>query len=205
MICAFTYALLSYGKTLYAEIPEGHPNYKDRDKCIIQILKNLYGTKEGPMLWYQEIKKTLINKFKLFQILGTNSEINKFITKLGQIFEITHTKINTKCDFLGIDISKDNNNNFVLEQHTFITKLFHKYTFIQEFKEKDTPLPVDIHRKEFKRSNDTWYRELYKNYANIVGSMLYLRFTRPELLHAMQMFSTHTHNINKIYYRLSRF
>ena len=53
-------------RKLYAEMPDA---LKCREGEILEVLLALYGLKESPLLWYEELKKTLI-RFGLKNVPG---------------------------------------------------------------------------------------------------------------------------------------
>ena len=58
---AFLYADLPDNLTLLAQIPAGHPQHSLRETHCLQIKKNIYGLKEGPLLWWQYLKRNLLD------------------------------------------------------------------------------------------------------------------------------------------------
>ena len=64
---AFLYAELPTDVTIFARIPEGHPDYALRSTHVLRIKKNLYGLKEAPKLWWFYLRDTLVNRLHLTQ------------------------------------------------------------------------------------------------------------------------------------------
>ena len=205
--CAFPYANLPDGTQLFSEIPEGHPNWNLRKTHVLQILKNIYGTKEGPILWFKHIKKILTEVFGLKQsvfdecmffsddlivlvyvddllIFSRRTYIIAFRDVLKNYFELTYTEINGNFDFLGVNISKRQDGSIILTQVEYIEKFLEKFKQYVE-QSYDTPLPFNFKQKKENEVN----KSIVENFPfrEILGSIMYLRLTRPDLLFAIHL------------------
>ena len=65
---AFLYADLLDDVTLQANVLEGHPQFEKRTSHCLKIQKNIYGLKEGPLLWWKYLK-TILSSFGLKQAI----------------------------------------------------------------------------------------------------------------------------------------
>ena len=60
VVGAFLYANLPKGTVLFAELPDGHPDVKNRVAHDLRIEKSLYGLKEAPSLWFNHLRSNLL-------------------------------------------------------------------------------------------------------------------------------------------------
>ena len=67
MTSAFLYADLPDDVTLFAAIPDGHPDSKLQSTHVLRIKKNIHGLKEAPLLWWKHLKQILIDVLKVKQ------------------------------------------------------------------------------------------------------------------------------------------
>ena len=204
--CAFLYANLPFNAKLYAQIPAGYPGNIDKTIYILEILKNLYGTKEGPAIWFNWIKKLMLQMgfkqssfdcclfykngiFVLIYVddiltLGKQTEIISFREEMQLHVEITYSKIAKPADFLGITIKRSSTGEFSITQKDYIANILYKYRNFPK-SDKLTPIPIKF---------TTYFETTSKMdekfpYKQIVGSIMYLRFTRIDILYALHKLS----------------
>ena len=162
---AFLYADLPSGVKIFSAIPEGHPQWDNRKSKVLAIEKNLYGLKEGPLLWWRHVEKFIKEKLLLKQspydeccfsgknsilliyvddilLLGPREIINKHQQTFAKRFKVTSTETNMRTDFLGCEIYKDDDGRFRLSQVTYLKKVLKKWD--TGLKNKSTPLPTDF-------------------------------------------------------------
>lgn len=158
---------------LYTTIPLGHPQYSQHRTHILKVNKNLYGTRECPMLWFNALSRNLFRNFRLntskydpcifynkdlmvltyvdkFLVLGFSETIKSFVSKLSKSYEITSTGLNKDCDFLGLQIQRIPRHPFLLQHRPYVKNLFQRFGRLTEVATRRTPLPVDIARATFK-------------------------------------------------------
>ena len=164
---AFLYAELPTGVKLYAEIPEGHPDFEERRGKVLQVMKNLYGLKEAPLLWWRHFQSAILKSTKVLRALGKQ-------------FKMTRTDLDTECDFLGALLKKDEDGNFVLSQRPYIAKMLQKYC--PAVPVRQTPLPLDY---DLSHRRDQSEKMEVKPYQTMLGSLSFLRLTRVDCVHAL--------------------
>ena len=141
VICAFPYADLPNQIRLYCEIPEGHVDYQKRSDFVLEFRKNIYGTREGPMVWFTFFKQLLMDKYSFQQCkfdecvfykrnfivlcyvddilaFGHKEELLSFMKDLQTHLALKTSEVNASIDFLGITITRQGS-NITLAQHTY--------------------------------------------------------------------------------------
>lgn len=204
-------AALSDTTRPYTAIPEGHTHYSKRATMVLRIHKNSYRSREEPMLWFLIISKNLRATYNFrqslhdrslffddkmivltyvddFLVLGEKKQLHGFVKKKKKNYEITSTAIDGDYDFLGLLLGGQHTNAFTLHRQPFIKWWCTKSPWLTKIMHIPNPFPTDISRPTFSRKSLPM-DVIRKNYSAVLGSMLYLRFTKPELLHAMQLLS----------------
>lgn len=164
---AFLYANLPQNTHLFAEIPQGHPAYDQRETTVLQVKRALYGLRESPLLWYNHLinfmrselrfQQSIYDECFLFKgnsdllvlvyvddilILGTTNEVQQATRAIGKRFEITKSELNCEVDFLGCAISRSPNGEYKLSQVKYAQGIVD--TFARNLPTKLTPLPATI-------------------------------------------------------------
>lgn len=203
---AFLCADLPDNASLYAAIPEGHPDHEKRDTHVLHITKNMYGLKEAPRFWWNHFCKTLTTTLNLKQshhepclffsrhllllvyvddilLLGKDDILKQTYHQLKKKFQLTRTAINEEVDFLGCNISKDTKGRCTLSESSYIQKI----TKELNVKPKQTPLPADLDLSS--KENNRPYKDKEFLYRHLLGKLGYLRYSRPDLLNCIQQLS----------------
>ena len=189
------------------EIPEGFPSAED-DTKVCQIKRALYGLKQSPKVWYDRINswlqeqgfirsecnsnmyltnrngKTTILLLYVDDLIITGNDtenIKNLKSKLHEDFEMTD--LGAASHYLGIEIHRQENGIFI-HQQGYIQKLLQKFNLE---KCNSVKLPIDpstILQKEMgtRKTDPAIYRSL-------VGSLLYLTHTRPDISYAVSYVS----------------
>lgn len=185
---------------------------KDRPHHVCRLRKALYGLKQAPRAWYEELKHTLIasgfrnslvdtSLFTLRQgqhivyilvyvddIVVTGSSlqlVDKIIQNLATRFALKD--LGQLSYFLGIEAQRTPA-GLHLMQNKYILDLLAK-TKMQDAKHVSTPMAT--HQKltlsiGTPLANPTDYRQ-------VVGSLQYLSFTRPDIAYAVKKLSQFMH------------
>ncbi|RDX63927.1 hypothetical protein CR513_57581, partial [Mucuna pruriens] len=184
---------------IYVEQPEGFA-VKGQEDDVYLLKKALYGLKQAPRAWYNRIDEYLmkfgfkrsLNEATLYikgdeinfvvvsiyaddlLVTGSNEElVRKFKEDMKQIFWMTD--LGEMTYFLGIEINQKNGEKYVKE----ILKKFR----MDECKSVDTPMcqKEKLSKKnEAEPVDETFYRSL-------VGCLMYLTTTRPDILHSISL------------------
>jgi len=185
---------------VYVKQPLGFQDLKYPDH-VYKLKKSLYGLKQAPRAWYDRLSSVLIeNNFKrgqvdttLFRrtlekdilvvqiyvddiIFGsTNASLCKEFSKLMQD-EFEMSIMGELKFFLGIQINQCKNGLYV-HQTKYTKELLKKFK-LEECKEMNTPMhPTCTLSKE-----DTGTKVDQKLYRDMIGSLLYLTASRPDIL-----------------------
>ncbi|WVZ11324.1 hypothetical protein V8G54_015854 [Vigna mungo] len=205
---AFLNGLLE--EEIYVEQPEGF-TVKGQEDDVYLLKKALYGLKQAPRAWYNRIDEYLmklgfkrsLNEATLFikgdeihsifislyvddlLVTGSNEElVKKFKEDMKQIFEMTD--LGEMAYFLGMEINQKNGEVFIY-QKKYIKELLKKFK-MDECKSVDTPMcqKEKLSKKdEVEPVDQTFYRSL-------VGCLMYLTTTRPDILHYVSLLSRFT-------------
>jgi len=195
--------LLSYGvisEEVFVKQPPGFEDLKHPD-YVYKLKKSLYGLKQAPRSWYDRLSNFLLkNDFKrgqvdttLFKktlekdiiivqidvddiIFGsTNASLCKEFSKLMQE-EFEMSMMGELKFFLGIQINQCKDGVYV-HQSKYTKELLKKFK-LEECKEMNTPMhPTCTLRKE-----DQGSKVNQKLYRGMIGSLLYLTASRPDIL-----------------------
>lgn len=183
----------------YVEQPKGfedlnHPEY------VYKLRKALYGLKQAPRAWYDRLTSYLIDNgytrgsvdktlFTFEQaehilvvqiyvddiIFGSTSEllVSGFVKIMTQEFEMS--LVGELKYFLGLQITQSDAEIFI-SQSTYAKQLLKKFQ-MDKCKEAKTPMSTSI-----KLSKDETGKDVsVKQYRGMIGSLLYLTASRPDL------------------------
>jgi len=204
------------------EIPDGFPGCDDSSK-VCKINRALYGLKQSPKAWYDRISKWL-QEHGLTQsksdcnlyfcrrngkltilllyvddliITGDDQEtISKLKTTLQQEFEMTD--LGDANSYLGVDIHRQPTGIFI-NQKGYITKLLEKFN-LQNCNPTNIPIDPKIHlQKEMGTGQAD--PELYRS---LVGSLIYLTHTRPDLSYAVSCVSRYMQAPENAHYQAAK-
>src|SRR6185437_1047209 len=201
-------------ENIFVELPEGI-NIKDKNKSpILKLNRALYGIKQAPKLWNDNLNKRLtsmgfkpcmkdtciyVKKSKnnnnillgifVDDILSAYDKVDErewvIIKKvLGEVYDLSD--LGELHHILGMRV-KRNINSIYLDQTVYICdklKLFN----MQECKSQNTP--EEITKLVKCEENELLDDELITVYRGIVGSLIYATIpTRPDITHAVNMLS----------------
>lgn len=208
---AFLNAKLS--RKLHCYTPEG---FTDKYGELLQLLRALYGLKEAPLLWYEELSSTL-KKLGLKPVPGvpclySNDELivffyvddivvlvhpnhmnafKDFERRLLQTYEIR--ALGELRWFLGIRVIRNKTTrNINLVQDSFIDKIANKFGLEKKgIRYPDTPLRDNYLPPSTEDPNPA----RTKQYQQLVGSLAYIATsTRPDVARAHSILARHLQN-----------
>ncbi|GJX25725.1 putative RNA-directed DNA polymerase [Tanacetum coccineum] len=209
---AFLYGDLT--EDVYMIPPPGF--FYKNEKRVCKLVKSLYGLKQAPRQWNKKLVETLTeagflqskndhslfvkNKNGIFLALlvyvddiiitrNNNDEISKFKSFLNQKFKIKD--LGELKFFLGIEVLKIRN-GLCLNQRKYCIELLHEYGLLA-CKPVATPMPENgiLAHKETEKD------KLLKNitsYQKLVGKLIYLCNTRPDIAYSVHCLSQHMHS-----------
>eukprot|EP00253_Pinus_taeda_P028724 PITA_28724 len=149
---------------VYIEQPPGYEK-KGQEHKVCRLKKALYGLKQAPRAWYSN-DDHLIEYFK---------------TDMKEEFEMTD--MGFLRYFLGIEVEQNGNGIFI-SQVKYVNEVLERFN-MQESKATITPTVMGLKLNK-EDSNKDFDPSLYKS---IVGSLMYLTATRPDIMHAVSLIS----------------
>ncbi|GJV18592.1 ribonuclease H-like domain-containing protein [Tanacetum coccineum] len=169
---------------VYMELPSG---YYDKDETrVCKLVKSLY--KQAPRQWNEKLTTALI-EHGFVQITGNNnSEIDKFKHFLSTKFMIKD--LGQLKYFLRIKVL-ENMNGLCLNQRKYCLELLNEYDILA-CKPAATPLQQNVVLGYEESENDKFLPSMTK-YQKIVGKLIYLPITRPDISYVVHCLSQHMH------------
>ena len=190
---------------IFMEIPPGFP-FAGNSSKVCKINKALYGLKQAPKEWYDRINTWLLQQTRSendpnlyfsdkngkltilllyvddLLITGDNQEeISRLKCALQEEFEMTD--LGEANNYLGAEIHRNENGIFI-RQRAYIQKLLQKFDL---FDCNPTNIPMDpkvqLQKNTGSGKTDTM------TYRSLVGSLLYLANTRPDICYAVSCVS----------------
>nr|CAD1826176.1 unnamed protein product [Ananas comosus var. bracteatus] len=205
---AFLYGELQ--EEVYMSIPPGHPREGERD-LVCRLRKSIYGLKQSPRAWFEKLSSTITS----IGFVRNSADYSMFVKKEGTsttiilvyVDDIILTGDNQKVIedvkkwlkimfdikdlgelryFLGIEVARSKKGIF-LSQRKYTLDLLKE---TGKLASKPLGTPVDIH-PDLKKG------ELIDNvglYQRLVGRLIYLTITRPDISYAVSLVSKFMHS-----------
>uniref|UniRef100_A0A2N9FCY2 Integrase catalytic domain-containing protein n=1 Tax=Fagus sylvatica TaxID=28930 RepID=A0A2N9FCY2_FAGSY len=193
-------------ETVYMRPPPGSSIASPHMVC--KLRKALYGLKQAPRAWFAKLKSVLIgagfrqseNDYSLFisstpqgnvfilvyvdDILITGDDSQSIINLKNVLQHSFQMKdLGSASYFLGLEISH-NSHGYFLSQQKYTQDLINLVGLTDD-KQVDTPLEVNVKYSK----NDGEPITDPTLYRRVVGSLVYLTVTRPDIAHAVQLVS----------------
>ena len=196
---------------IYMEVPPGFGNSQTARK-VCKLKKSLYGLKQSPRAWFDRFRRvvcsmgytqcngdhTVFYKHKESQITilavyvddivitGDDSkEIVCLKKKLGEAFEVKD--LGLLRYFLGIEIARSSK-GIVLSQRKYVLDLLAETGMLGC---RPVASPIDKNHRLCAESGDPVDREAYQR---LVGRLIYLCHTRPDISYAVSVVSRYMHD-----------
>jgi hypothetical protein len=190
---------------VYMEQPEGF-SLTDKPDYVCKLKKALYGLKQAPRAWYGRLDKYLHDKgFKKDSAdsnLYTKSEGVDLLVVLVYVDDITfgctnHSSVQWFANamkskfemsmfgelsyFLGLQITQ-NDEGLFLSQEKYLKEVLKRFQ-MEDASPVSTPMICGC-----KLSKDDTTPEVDQRlYRSMIGSLLYITITRPDIMHAVGM------------------
>ncbi|CAN1337340.1 Retrovirus-related Pol polyprotein from transposon TNT 1-94 [Linum perenne] len=200
---------------VYMSFPPGVQNPKEGLVC--KLKKALYGLKQSPRAWFDRFTKAVKEggyyqcqtDHTLFVKHSSTGKVSILIVYVDDIIitgddveEITSLKSRLAREFeikdlghltyfLGMEVSRSNQ-GIVLSQRKYILDLLGD-TGMENCKPIDTPMEQN---KRLSKSDDVPLVEK-GTYQRLVGKLIYLAHTRPDIAFAVSIVSQHMHSPNE--------
>ncbi|KAJ0795409.1 putative RNA-directed DNA polymerase [Helianthus annuus] len=194
-------------EVVYIMQPEGYVK-KGEERKVCHLKKALYGLKQAPRAWYSRIDeyfqshgfKKCVYEHTLFikvskearmviclyvddLIIASDSlkMINQFKCSMKKEFEMTD--LGNLHYFLGMEV-KQENGNIMLSQRKYAENLLERFN-MKHCKSISTPMEYGE-----KLSKEDLEEDVNENlYRSLVGSLMYLTNTRPDIMYAVSKIS----------------
>nr|GEV31183.1 ribonuclease H-like domain-containing protein [Tanacetum cinerariifolium] len=209
---AFLYGELE--EDVYMKIPEGYVSESNENK-VCRLKKSLYGLKQAPRKWNEKLVGVLskceftqsLNDHLLFvksskdsfiallvyvdDIIISGNDLNEinmfkgFPSSKFQIKDLGKLKY-----FLGIEVL-ESDKAICLSQRKYCIELLHEFGMLGC---RPTSVPVEPNTVlNFKASVDDSTLENIAGYQKLVGKIIYLTHTRPDIAYSVHCLSQHMH------------
>eukprot|EP00253_Pinus_taeda_P008888 PITA_08888 len=164
---------------VYVEQPPGY-EVEGQEHKVCKLKKALYGLKQAPRAWYSRIVAYLIeNGFDKCD--GEPTLYIKENDVMKSEFEMAD--LGFLRYFLGIEVDQSENGVFI-SQDKYVEAVLKRFN-MQNSKAAVTPTVVGLKLTK-EDSNKDFDPKLYKS---IVGSLMYLIVTRPDIMHVVSLIS----------------
>jgi hypothetical protein len=202
---------------IYVEQPDGFVIQGAKDKVYL-LQKALYGLKQAPRAWYSRIDEHLLNlgfvkslseailyvKLKdndvlivslyVDDILVTGSNellVEEFKQEMMNVFEMTDLGLMTY--FLGMEVKQSQNEVFIC-QKKYAKEILKKFQ-MEECKATSTPM----NQKEKLNKNDRADKVDEGYFRSMIGCLMYLTTTMPDILFAVNLLSRFMHGASELH------
>jgi transposase InsO family protein len=193
-------------KEVYVDQPPGY-EVKDQEQKVYKLKKALYGLKQAPRAWYSRIDSYLIangfsrseNEPTLYvktdppgnillvciyvddMIYTGNLMLQEFKTVMQKEFEMTDMGLMRY--FLGLEVDQSDQGIFIC-QHKYAADILKRFR-MDKCKAAETPIAAGTKLSK----QDTGPAVDSTLYKQMVGSLMYLTATRPDLMYAVSLIS----------------
>eukprot|EP00253_Pinus_taeda_P015479 PITA_15479 len=163
---------------VYIEQPLGYEK-KGQEHKVCRLKKALYGLKQVPRAWYSRIDSYLLENG--FDKCNDVCLIENFKAVMKEEFEMTDMGLLRY--FLGIEVNQNENGIFI-SRAKYVNEVLGRFN-MQECKAAITTTVMGLKLSKEDRSKD-FDPSLYKS---IVGSLMYLTATRPDIMFVVSLIS----------------
>ncbi|KAJ0890765.1 putative RNA-directed DNA polymerase [Helianthus annuus] len=218
---AFLYGSIS--EDVYMLPPEGYYNKNETKVC--KLIKSLYGLKQAPRKWNEKLTSVLLelgfiqsfcdhslyvlSKSTVFIVLlvyvddivitGNNdSEIDKIKSLLSNNFKIKD--LGVLKYFLGLEVVYDKF-GLCLNQRKYCLELLAEFGYLG-CKPVNTPIELSHIVNKLTDSDKTELVDV-TNYQKLIGKLIYLSLTRPDISYAVQYLSQFMHKPLTVHLRIA--
>ncbi|KAG8499381.1 hypothetical protein CXB51_005990 [Gossypium anomalum] len=208
---------------IYIDQPQGFV-VSGKEQMVYKLKKALYGLKQAPRAWYTRIDSYLLSlgfersiseptlyvkkKQAETQLIvslyvddllvtgGDRSILADFKAKMKDTFEMSD--LGQMIYFLGMEVQQTHNGIF-LGQKTFAAKILRKFS-MENCKPTNTPMAVGA-----KLSSQEGYEHISEaDYRSLVGCLLYLTATRPDIMYSVSVLSRFMYCCNKLHLQAAK-
>ncbi|KAL4580545.1 hypothetical protein LXL04_016743 [Taraxacum kok-saghyz] len=213
---AFLYGNLE--EDVYMTLPQGY--HTEGDTRVCKLLRSLYGLKQAPRKWNERLCSSLydfgfkqsLNDYSLFVRFGNKGSVTILLVYVDDIIltgndesEILNVKNFLKSQFLIKDLGKlkyflgieaiDIKDGLCLTQRKYCMELLHEFGMLG-CKPVSTPLETNLVIDRVFDTNDT-YLDNITDFQKLIGKLIYLTITRPDISYSVQVLSQFMHKPTK--------
>ncbi|GJU01054.1 ribonuclease H-like domain-containing protein [Tanacetum coccineum] len=199
---------------VYMTLPDGYNNV-DKSK-VCKLNKSLYGLKQAPRIWNAKLTTALakhgFEQSKFDYSLYTKHRSGMFIALLVYVNDIVITRndvdeinefklfLSTKFlikdlgslkYFLGIEVI-ENDLGLCMTQRKYYMELLHEYGLLAA-RPVDIPFPENTILSCNETKNDKYLSD-FTTYQKLIGKLIYLTNTRPDIGYVVHCLNQHMHN-----------
>ncbi|KAL0348008.1 UNVERIFIED_CONTAM: Retrovirus-related Pol polyprotein from transposon RE2 [Sesamum angustifolium] len=190
---------------IYVEQPQGFIA-KGSEEKVLRLKKALYGLKQAPRAWYNRIDKYFMDRgfwrslsepTLYIKSQGNNEKmIQDFKEDMMKTFEMSD--LGLMHFFLGIEINQEKEGIFIC-QRKYTETLLKKFK-MESCKTVTTPLVTgEKYQKE-----DGSQKVDGSIYRSLIGSLLYLTTTRPDIMFATSLLSRFMQSPSQVHYAAAK-
>ncbi|KAM0053391.1 putative RNA-directed DNA polymerase [Helianthus debilis subsp. tardiflorus] len=208
---AFLYGSIT--ENVYMTLPEGY--YDKSETKVCKLIKSMYGLKQAPRKWNEKLTNVLVNvgfvqsscdhslyimcKSSVMIVLlvyvddiivtgNSDSQIKRVKTLLSDNFQIKDLGILKY--FLVLEVVYDKS-GLCLNQRKYCLELLTEFGYLG-CKPVSTPIELShiVNKKNVKEQEELVN---VTNYQKLIGKLIYLSLTRPDISYAVQYLSQYMH------------
>ncbi|GJZ20518.1 ribonuclease H-like domain-containing protein [Tanacetum coccineum] len=182
---------------------------------VCKLNKALYGLKQAPRQWNAKLTTVLVEhgfvQIKIYYSLYIKHNDDVFVALLvyvddfiitgNSLNEIENFKLFLKSNFmikdlgvvkyfLGIEVL-DNSNGICMTQRKYCLELIHEFGLLAT-KPVTTPLPKNYVLAVDESESDKFLKNIFE-YQKLLGKLIYLTHTRPDISYVVHCLSWHMH------------
>ncbi|GJR08422.1 putative RNA-directed DNA polymerase [Tanacetum coccineum] len=184
---AFLYGDLM--EDVYMSLPEEY--FVNGDNRVLKLKKSLYGLKQAPIKAENDILVVFLVYVNDIIIIGNNiDEINKFKTMLSSKFLIKD--LGKLKYLLGVEVIK-HESGICFSQSKYCLELLNEFGMLG-CKPASTPIEINTNKQSRKIIEKNDYPLIsFGNYQKLVGKLIYLTITRPDISYVVHKLSQAMH------------
>ncbi|KAL0323926.1 UNVERIFIED_CONTAM: Retrovirus-related Pol polyprotein from transposon TNT 1-94 [Sesamum calycinum] len=178
---------------IYVEQPQGFIA-KGSEEKVLRLKKALYGLKQAPRAWYSRIDKYFMDR----GFRRSLREPTLYIKSQDMMKTFEMSDLGLMHFFLGIEINQEKEGIFIC-QRKYTETLLKKFK-MESCKTVTTPLVTgEKYQKE-----DGSQKVDGSMYRSLIGSLLYLTATRPDIMFATSLLSRFMQSPSQVHYAAAK-